>query len=255
METTHAKIWLHIAKIDQEHSVQVRENTDPQIVAQYAEALSAGEHLPPVVVFREKIPGGHKYYLADGWHRLKAHEATGRDKIEVKIHDGTQRDAKLYAIGSNASHGRQRTLIDKERAILMLLNDPEWSKLNDAEMCRKAKILSPNFVNQVREKYGIAKSKERLITRHGKTQLVDVSRLGGKDKMDYAKIFKDAPFDEKLSKNITRVIKFFETFCFESVRQSLPKPEAVRLRNQLVAGLAEVENRLLASKIKAKAKK
>jgi len=52
MQESHAKIWLHIAKIDQEHSIQVRENTDPQIVAQYAEVLSAGEHLPPVVVFR-----------------------------------------------------------------------------------------------------------------------------------------------------------------------------------------------------------
>jgi len=252
METTHAKIWLHIAKIDQEHSVQVRENTDPQIVAQYAEVLTAGEDLPPVVVFREKIPGGHKYYLADGWHRLKAHEATGRDKIEVKIHDGTQRDAKLYAIGSNASHGRQRTLIDKERAILMLLDDPEWSKLSDSELCRKAKIPTQGFVNQVRAKYGIEKSKERLIRRGGKLVLQDVTTLGGKDKMDYAKIFEDAPFDEKLSKNITRVIRFFETFCFESVRQSLPKPEAVRLRNQLVEGLSEIENRLLAKKIKAK---
>lgn len=255
MQESHAKIWLDIAKIDQEHSVQVRENTDPQIVAQYAEALSAGEELPPVVVFREKTGAGFRYLIVDGWHRLKAHEATGRTKIEVKIKDGTERDAKLYAIGSNADHGRQRTLIDKERAILILLNDPEWSKLNDAELCRKAKIPTQGFVNQVREKYGIAKSKERLIQRGGKLVLQDVTKLGGRDKMDYAKIFKDAPFDEKLSKNITRVIKFFETFCFESVRQALPKPEAVKLRNQLVAGLAEVENRLLASKIKAKAKK
>ena len=37
------------------------------------------------------------------------------------------RAAVLYACGANEDHGRPRTIKDKRRAVLKLLEDPDWS--------------------------------------------------------------------------------------------------------------------------------
>lgn len=243
----HAKLWLDIAKINQEKSVQMREEgVDLAVVTDYADAIRAGEDLPPVVVFRD----GKEYYLADGWHRLKAHESLGKKQINVKIIAGTHRDAVLHAIGANASHGRSRTLADKEKAILFLLNDPEWRQLADAELLRKAKINDPSFVNRVREKYGLKGSKIRTVVRGGRMTQIDVSNLGRKA-FDYAAEFKATQYNENLSYHLTKAVKHLEKYMLSS-RATMNRTDALALRKKILNGLAEVENRILAAKARAR---
>ena len=62
-------------------------------VTDYAEALTAGAIFPPVVVFSD----GSAFWLADGFHRLKAHREAGLAEIACEVRDGTQRDAVLYS--------------------------------------------------------------------------------------------------------------------------------------------------------------
>ena len=50
------------------------------IVDDYAEHLAAGGTLPPVTAFRNE----GNTYLADGFHRLRAHERAGRAQIEAE---------------------------------------------------------------------------------------------------------------------------------------------------------------------------
>lgn len=245
--TEHAKMWLDIAKIDQEKSVQMREEgVDLAVVTEYADAIRAGEELPPVTVFRE----GKEYYLADGWHRLKAHESVGEKRIQVHIIPGTHRDAILHAIGANASHGRPRTLADKEKAILFLLNDPEWRQLTDTEMLRKAKINDQSFVYRVRQKYNLKSAKIKTVMRGGKLTQIDFSNVG-KKAFDYEAEFEASKYDAKLSHHITKAIRQLEKHILSSKR-SIGKQDAFAIRKKIVTGLAEIENRILARKIKAR---
>jgi len=115
---------IKISKIDIGGETQSRVAINQEAVTDYADALTAGESLPPVVVFHD----GATYWLADGFHRYHAHRNIGALEIEADVRDGTLMDALLFAYGANKSHGLRRTNADKRNAVEgMLKNFGSWS--------------------------------------------------------------------------------------------------------------------------------
>ena len=121
--------------------VQINEST----VSEYAEAIKNGVQFPPVTVFFD----GTNFWLADGFHRLLAHKRAGKTEILEAREVGGLRDAILYSVSANASHGLRRTNADKRKAVEMLLNDAEWSQWSDREIAKQCAV-SNNFVGDVR---------------------------------------------------------------------------------------------------------
>ncbi|MGH1591797.1 hypothetical protein ACRBEV_29670 [Methylobacterium phyllosphaerae] len=56
------------------------------------------------------------------------------------MRQGGLRDAILHSAGANAAHGLRRTNADKRRAVLMLLQDEEWSGWADREIARRCAV-------------------------------------------------------------------------------------------------------------------
>jgi hypothetical protein len=102
-----------------------------------------------VVVFDD----GREKWLADGFHRLRARERVGLLTIPVLIRPGTRRDAVLYSVGANATHGLPRTNADKRRAVETLLTDSEWGQWSDREIARRCQV-SNRFVGNLRQEKG-----------------------------------------------------------------------------------------------------
>jgi ParB-like chromosome segregation protein Spo0J len=108
----------------------------PETVDEYAAAIVDGKEFPEVVVFYD----GADHWLADGFHRLLAHEKAGLVDILAEVRPGTKRDALLFAVGANASHGLPRTNKDKRRAVEILLRDEEWAGKSDRQVADKAAV-------------------------------------------------------------------------------------------------------------------
>lgn len=139
---------LDINKIKE--GFQVRKTINDATVQEYADYLTAGGKLPPIVVFFDK----KDYWLADGWHRLKAHQKIECLTIQEEVHIGTKRDALKYALSANSNHGLPRTNADKRHAVTLALDDPDWSKLSDVKIAEICAVTQP-FVLKVRhEKSG-----------------------------------------------------------------------------------------------------
>ncbi len=136
---------LEIKKIRMDGGTQPRAQINESTVYEYAEEVRNGATFPDVVVFFD----GSDYWLADGFHRVRAYSSAGKKEIGADIRQGTRRDAVLYAVGANASHGVRRTNEDKRRAVMTLLNDEEWGKWSDREIARKC-MVSNNFVSTLR---------------------------------------------------------------------------------------------------------
>ena len=113
-------VELKISDIRTDGNAQMRAAIDLGTVKEYAERISAGVSLPPIVVFHD----GKSYWPGDGFHRLAAHQAMGKDAISCEIHQGTAADAVWYAIGANQTHGLRRTNADKEKAVKAALVHP-----------------------------------------------------------------------------------------------------------------------------------
>ena len=79
---------------------------------------------------------GQAYWLADGFHRVRAAQEAGLAGINADVRQGTRRDAVLFSAGANAVHGLRRSNADKRRAVETLLNDEEWRAWSDNEIAR-----------------------------------------------------------------------------------------------------------------------
>jgi ParB-like chromosome segregation protein Spo0J len=112
-------VLLPVESILADPALQSRAQMNEQCVEEYAESVKAGALFPPVTVFSD----GERYWLADGFHRLRAHIIAGHRSIRAVIRFGTRRDAIRHAAGCNAAHGLQRNNRDKRRAVTMMLQD------------------------------------------------------------------------------------------------------------------------------------
>lgn len=134
---------LPIGDISIDGGTQARVEINAATVDEYAEALTEGEKLPPVIVFFD----GAQNHLADGFHRYHGNRKIGATTIECDIRTGTLRDARLFAYGANRDHGLRRTVADKRRAVAGMLADcPDWS---DRAIAKHVGVSHP-FVAAIR---------------------------------------------------------------------------------------------------------
>lgn len=136
---------VRLVSIRTDGGTQSRVEINDDVVNDYAAAYRGGATFPPPEVFYD----GTEYWLADGFHRVAALKLIERDVIGCVVHQGTRRDAVLFSVGANATHGLRRTNADKRRAVKALLADEEWSQWSDREIARQAGV-SDRFVNKVR---------------------------------------------------------------------------------------------------------
>lgn len=131
---------LALASIRTDGGTQPRAELSADAVNAYREEMEAGAKFPALVVFHD----GETHWLADGFHRFHAAKALGVAKIDVEVRQGTQREAVLFSVGANATHGIPRTNADKRRAVECLLRDEEWGAKSDrwiAKACAVGNVL------------------------------------------------------------------------------------------------------------------
>ena len=146
-ETNNYQIELYICFIRCDGGTQPRAAMDENTIDEYAEAMGEETKFPPITVFFDG-----EFWLADGFHRLKAAEKIGLFKITVEVKQGSLRDAVLYSCGANATHGLRRSNVDKRRAVLRLLEDKEWSQWSDRSIARCCGV-SHDLVNRMRKSH------------------------------------------------------------------------------------------------------
>jgi hypothetical protein len=142
---------------------QARVSINQEAVEDYADNYKSEDNLPPVVVFFD----GSEYLLADGFHRYHGARKAELAKLNCEARKGTQRDAILFAVGANRSHGLKRTNADKRKAVGMLLNDPEWAGQSDRWLADTAGV-SNRFVGELRAELCTVHSSAEPEKRKGK---------------------------------------------------------------------------------------
>lgn len=133
---------LDLQSIRLDGGTQSRAALCDETIEEYAEHV---DELPWSDVFYD----GNDYWLADGFHRWHAHHRAGRQTMRCHVRQGTRRDAILFSVSANDTHGLRRTNADKRRAVETLLNDPEWSGWSDRVIAEHVGVSNP-FVSGIR---------------------------------------------------------------------------------------------------------
>jgi ParB-like chromosome segregation protein Spo0J len=169
---------LKLSVIESEISLQPRAEFRLDWIEEYATDLENGAVFPPIVVFFD----GTSYWLADGFHRLRAHQRAGLDTIQADVRGGTQRDALLHSVGANAQHGHRRTNEDKRHAIDIMLRDPEWSQWSDNDIAGRVGV-DHKTVAKRREAISGNSQDVRRVTRGDTTYEMNTTKIGHKAAM------------------------------------------------------------------------
>lgn len=172
--TGRQPIRLPLAHIHTDGGTQPRVTLDPAVIAEYADLMAGGVEFPPVIVFDD----GQDAWLADGFHRVAAARQAGSVDILAEIRPGTRRDAVLYAVGANATHGLRRTNDDKRRAVLTLLNDPEWTQWSDRAIARQCRVDHKTVARMRTGHLGNSPDTPRLVQRNGTTFQMQLAPSG-----------------------------------------------------------------------------
>jgi hypothetical protein len=159
-------------------STQPRGRLEDAVVQRYAEDMEGSlwdfaQSSSPITAFFD----GESYWLADGFHRVAAAKKARLDEVDVDVRPGAQRDAILYSVGANATHGYPRSNDDKRRAVSRLLDDPEWSKWSDREIARHCSVTHP-LVSKVRASLETVTNERTYTTKHGTIATMNTSAIG-----------------------------------------------------------------------------
>ncbi len=138
---------LKLTDIRLDGNTQQRVQINDDIWQEYAESMRCGAKFPPITVFFD----GASYWLADGFHRFHAQVAAEFLDAECNVIQGTKRDAQLYSFGANRSHGIRLTNADKNKSVVAMLSDKEWSEWTDEKIAKQCGV-SREFVNRLRNK-------------------------------------------------------------------------------------------------------
>lgn len=157
-----AKPTISLVKIERiggDPRLQMREGINETVVEEYVEQVKLrqekGEHgeFPgkPLVTFFDKKE--KKEWLADGYQRLEAYKRCGLKSVTVERHEGSFREAWLYALSANAGHGLKRSKNDIAKAIRAVLLDAELKDLSTVKIAELVKCSS-QYVSKVKAEIG-----------------------------------------------------------------------------------------------------
>lgn len=136
---------IKLSDIAIDGGTQQRVRIDNEVVSEYAEAIQCGAKFPSITVFFD----GAQYWLVDGFHRYHAHKTSGIEELSADVHEGTNRDARLFSAGVNGTHGIRLTNADKRNAVMMLLEDSEWTEWTNRDIAKHCKVTH-TLVNKMR---------------------------------------------------------------------------------------------------------
>ena len=179
---------LELGRIRIDGDTQARAELNQEVVLEYSESMKEGDKFPPMVVFHD----GSDYWLADGFHRFFARKSNGELEAEFDVHDGTQRDAQLYACGANGKRGLKLSSSDIRKIIVLMLQDKEWGKWSDVQI---AKHIGVSSMTVGRVRHGLEEA-GKVIAKNS-TKYVD--RFGNTTEMNTEKSKKKKPAGDKKS--------------------------------------------------------
>ncbi len=167
---------LSVDDLRTDGGTQPRSSLDERTITEYSRAMERGVEFPPVKVMYD----GSNYWLFDGFHRLEATCAVGRDTIKAQVYQGTQEDAQWASLSANKAHGLRRTREDKRRAIKKALRGwaTEMSNNAIARHIGCSDVTVGKYRKQLEEQGDIPEVVERTAQREGKAYTQNTENVG-----------------------------------------------------------------------------
>jgi transposase len=183
---------IEISKLHLDGGTQPRVELAEDVIREYAQAMADGAQFPPVVALHD----GESYWLADGFHRVKAAARAGLEHILAETIEGTQADAQWHSLSVNKTHGLRRTNADKEKAVLAALAHPKAEGLSNVQIaahCGVSEATVRAYRKEAESTSQIAKSTIRT-GKDGRT--INTANIGKRTAPPRRRVFTESEYEQ-----------------------------------------------------------
>lgn len=235
------KLNLNAIRID--GGTQARVEIDTNAVSDYAEAAKVGIEFPAIVVFHD----GADNWLADGFHRYHAHKQAGKASILADIRDGTVRDAILFSLSANCTHGLRRSNADKRKSVQTLLADTEWAEWSDRKIAEACGVTHPFVANLRRPQEVVTVTTPRPEKQPGEVVTVTTRKPAKEPKRELHVVAPEPDGEDQLAEaqhTITELAQENEQLRDKLAVESLMEPE--HAKTQTADTISELRHRVKA---------
>lgn len=175
---THAVEIKSLARSETQNRVHLDDDAVIEYSAAHKDALAEGRGcpFPPGKAVRSHEG---KVYPYDGFHRIESHKKNKQAEMEFDLiapPDGWEAEAyaQLLALGVNDRHGVRPTNRDKQWKV------KQATKLYPTASNVQLALITATSEGMVRQYRPASSSTVRVVTRRGKSQTMDTSRIGKK---------------------------------------------------------------------------
>lgn len=228
---------LPVSSVRTDGGTQSRSGLDEATVQRYMKVMADGVEMRPIEVYFD----GADYWPWDGFHRTEARRRLGLAEVPATVRQGTRRDAVLASLGANADHGLQRTEADQRRAVIVALEDEEWSTWSDRKIAEVTGVSHPT-VSKIRKEFlGEQKPPVESLSTNGKAKVESLSTNGKTSKKKASAPTPQAPVWDELTWAVHdwAVAKLPERTRVFELRDMPATRQAGRQWSSLVSWLAE----------------
>lgn len=227
---------VEIKELVLDPSTQPRSEMDSETIQEYTDAIVRLVKFPPIDVFDD----GTTKRVADGFHRVAAAVAAGLETIQANVFEGGERDAILYSLSVNATHGLPRRNADKRRVVETILRDKEWSDQfrTDTAIALHCGVSS-NFVGHVRKTL----SNNGVAVAEAKRTHNDSGKVSKRQAVE--KMLRDAEtaaLGESIIANMCDVSVPFVSRVYRELGLETPSKKAKKADKSIHAGASEKVN-------------
>lgn len=121
---------LDLKRVTVDQRLQLRGETDENMVDEYANLIADGAVFPPPVVYFD----GETRWLSDGFTRYAAYKLAGKAGAKFEIRKGSWDDAFRHSMSSNLTNGNRPTNKHKHFAVVATLAHPIFGQWSDREI-------------------------------------------------------------------------------------------------------------------------
>jgi hypothetical protein len=119
---------------------------NPELAAEYAEAIKAGAKFPPVKAVHDKE--ARAYWLFDGFHTVAASDKAGKPQVDAEVIEGTFEDALRLSWQSNSTHGARRSGADMTNVLRSLFTTNQKLIRRPLRELTALTNISPGYISR-----------------------------------------------------------------------------------------------------------
>lgn len=146
-------VFVNISDIVRDKKFQGRTRLDKKVLKTYMLMYLRGQEFDPVEITQVN----QVLILTDGWHRVRASELAGKQKIKAVIKEGDEKQAFFNAITANLRHGLQVKQADKRLLFRMYMDSGQYRKGNYTKSFREIAGDFNNLISHMTVKRWIQK--------------------------------------------------------------------------------------------------